>query len=211
MTCRERRNSLTTRTTIPSTSQHPPTTTLQPENQTTLPNTVINFSHTGRSGKNYYTTKPKTVVIVSVIATIALSVAVVTAGYLARRVKRRRIRDRNARNSQINRRSRQPVSETVFAITENQRFASRATSDDQVLDGARPVRPPSYRETIAISSNLSYIKPNPPPSYRETSIASNLRETMSTDPPSYGGALDTLRPRDAISDRPPSYHTAINS
>ena len=228
ISCRKSGNTLTTTTMTIPTSLYPrpkTTCTAQPAPPTTpYPHRRYVWPTTPR-----YDTKTdhETVVILSATGSVLLCVCIVMAACFVKRVKRRKIEDQNTGNTQRNGMPRRALHEPVLAYRQYEPPVSHA-EDVNRLTGARPVRPPSYRETPDIST-VSYPKPDPPPSYRTTrstsrsraarsdrpppsyrttpSISSRSRAARSDPPPSYRTTPSISRSRAARSDPPPSYRT----
>ena len=154
-------------------------------------------------------TDHETVVILSATGSVLLCVCIVMAACFVKRVKRRKIEDQNTGNTQRNGMPRRALHEPVLAYRQYEPPVSHA-EDVNRLTGARPVRPPSYRETPDIST-LSYPKSDPPPSYRSASATSRSRAARSDPPPSYRSASVTSRPQVPRSDPPPSYRTTADT
>ena len=169
--------------------------------------------------KNYWrrTTTPydtetdhETVVILSATGPVLLCVFAVVAVCCVKTVKRRKIEAQNTINPQLYSRPRGALHEPDLALSQYEPSVSHAEVDVNRLTGARPVRPPSYRETPDIST-LSYPKSDPPPSYRSASATSRSRAARSDPPPSYRSASVTSRPQVPRSDPPPSYRTTADT
>ena len=198
----------TTPTTKIPTSPYPRRTT--PPRQAQLQNTPYPYGRYPRRTTPRYDTETDhdPVIIMAIAGPVLLCVFAVVAACFIKSVKRRKTKHQHAGKPQWKGWPGRAMHEPDFAFSRYEPPISHAKFDVKSLTGARPVRPPSYRETPDIST-LSYPKPDPPPSYRTTRSTSTSRAARSDRPPPSYRTTPSIssRSRLARSDPPPSYRT----